>query len=418
MLGYVTSSASLSDYRAAFTTPGALSPVIASMLARLPIAMVGLALLLYVRAETGSIAIAGLLSALSLVGVATGSVTQARLIDRFGPTRPLLTVTAAFGVVIAVTTVAIELNVPQPVLAVLAFTVGLTEPMVGPASRAMWPRLLPAGHLRNAALSYEAISLEVFFILGPGIAGVLTALPWHGTGFVVGGALMVIGTIWFCFTTTIRKWHTNHAAQRSFLGPLVVPGMRTLVLAVLGFGIVIGFIEVAIPESANRAGQPAMSGVLLSLMSVTSVLVGVVYGVHPWPRPMGLRLPFLLAVFGLLTMVLAVPSGLIALTLVLMIAGSAIAPQATAHSAAVELVVPPHLTAEGFGWVITAATAGIAIGQGASGLIAARFGPPASFAVGGAIGFIAAVLLLTRHSTMDTPHPRPAAVTEHDAVKG
>ena len=65
-------SAGLSDYRAALTTPGARGPVLAALIGRLPIAMVGLSLLLYVQRSTGSFAIAGLVSAATLVAVAIG----------------------------------------------------------------------------------------------------------------------------------------------------------------------------------------------------------------------------------------------------------------------------------------------------------------------------------------------------------
>ena len=45
----MSSSSSLADYRAALTAPGALLPAVASAVARLPMAMIGLATLLYVQ---------------------------------------------------------------------------------------------------------------------------------------------------------------------------------------------------------------------------------------------------------------------------------------------------------------------------------------------------------------------------------
>ena len=86
----MSSSASLADYRAALSAPGAAGPVLFSALGRLPIAMIGLATLLYVQRMTGSFAIAGLVSAGLLAGVSVGSVLQGRVIDKLGPSRPLL----------------------------------------------------------------------------------------------------------------------------------------------------------------------------------------------------------------------------------------------------------------------------------------------------------------------------------------
>ena len=195
----------LSDYRVALTTPAARRPLVASLLARLPIAMIGISGLLYVQHRTGTYAVAGLVSASTLVGVAIGSVVQGRLIDRFGPTRPLLVVVALFAVTMAGLVAAIESGAATPVLVVLAGGIGLFEPMCGSASRALWGRLLPSGPALTAAYSYEAISMEVFFILGPGLAGALIAAPWPGTGMVLGGACMAVGAVLVALSPAVRE---------------------------------------------------------------------------------------------------------------------------------------------------------------------------------------------------------------------
>ena len=71
---------SLADYRSALTTPGAPAPVLAAALGRFPIAMFGMATLLYVQRTSGSFATAGLVSAGVLAGVSLGSVVQGRII--------------------------------------------------------------------------------------------------------------------------------------------------------------------------------------------------------------------------------------------------------------------------------------------------------------------------------------------------
>ena len=105
-------SASLRDYRTALTTPAARGPVLASALGRLPIAMVGLSILLYVQQETRSFAIAGLVSAAALIGVASGSVIQGRLMDRLGPSRPLLVACALLAGFTAAAVFAIQAQAP------------------------------------------------------------------------------------------------------------------------------------------------------------------------------------------------------------------------------------------------------------------------------------------------------------------
>ena len=133
-------SVSLADYRAALSTPRATAPVLTSLLGRLPIAMIGLALMLYVQRETGSFAAAGLVSAGELIGVACGSVVQSRIIDRIGPSRPMAVMSLVLALLVSAEIAAIELGAPVAVLTTLGFALGLSQPTVAPASRALWTR--------------------------------------------------------------------------------------------------------------------------------------------------------------------------------------------------------------------------------------------------------------------------------------
>ena len=402
----MSQSARLSDYRAALTTPGMRGPVIASLLARLPIAMVGLSLLLYVQRETGSFAAAGLVSASSLVGVAVGSIVQGRLMDRLGPTRPLLAAVSLFAVFVALAIGAVEAGAALAVLVPVAFMVGITEPMVGSASRALWSHVVPAGSTRLAGYAYEAISMEVFFILGPGLAGLLVTAPWAGTGVVIGAASMAVGALWFALNPTVRGVRPAPRG-RSLLGALASPGMRTVALAALGFGVTIGFIEVAVPAAAAQAGHVGVGGLLLSLWSVSSVLFGILYSMKPFPRAMHLRLPVLLGGFAVLSLLLAVPTTLIGLGAALFVVGTLITPQATTHSAAIEQVAPAGTATEAFGWVVTAVTVGLAIGQSASGQLVEVYGTGAAFVAAAVSGFVIAVLVWVFRRTVAAGVPQP-----------
>lgn len=407
--GDSSSRTTVADYRAALTTPGSTGPVLASLLARLPIAMIGMSALLYIQHETDSFATAGLVSAGSLVGVSLGAIVQGRLIDRFGPTRPLLAVTTLSMLMMTGLIVSVESRAATFVLLALAVGVGMNEPMVGSASRALWSRLLPPGPTRAAAYSYEAISMEVFFILGPGLAGLLVAAPWPGTGVIVGAACQATGATSFALCAAVRAWRPAHSGGRRMLGALASPGMRTLAVAVLGFGMVIGFVEVAVPAAATRSGQPTIGGLLLSVWSVSSVAFGIAYSLRPWPRAMSRRLPTLLGMFGVLVSILAAPSTLWGLALAMLVAGALITPQSTTHSTAIELVAPKGTAAEAFGWVLTGVTLGIAAGQSVSGYLVEHGGPPMSFLAASAAAIVLAGVVWLLRGTI-----RPFAAAEAD----
>ncbi|MCE7009364.1 MFS transporter [Kibdelosporangium philippinense] len=392
---------SFADYRTALTTPGARGPVIAAVFARLPIAMVGFSLLFYVQRTTGSYATAGFVSAGALIGAAIGSVTQGRIMDRLGPSRPLLATSSAFAVFVTIAIISIESGASTPALVAFAFLVGKTQPTVGSASRTLWSRLLPAGRARQAAYNYDAISIEVFFILGPGLAGLLAALPWGGTAVLVSALSQTAGAIAFALTKTVREQEpmAAHSGSR-LLGPLVSPGMWTVILAVMGFGVVIGFVEVAVPAAATAAGQQAMGGLMLSVWSVSSVIFGVIYGMRPWPRPLHLRLPVLLGAFGILVTFSAIPTTLFWLGVTLLIAGAMITPQSTSHSTVLEQVAPPSTMTEAFGWVITAVTLGLAVGQSASGYLVEHVSVSSAFVAAAIAGVIFAGLVFVFRGTI------------------
>lgn len=404
-------NASLADYRTALRTPGSFGPVLFSLLARLPVAMVGFSVLLYVQRETGTFAIAGLVGASLVLGVSLGSVIQGRIIDRFGPTRPILLVTVLFAVAISALVFAIDAHAATGLLVTLAVASGLTEPMIASASRSLWSRLLPPGHARDAAYAYEAISMEVFFILGPAFAGLMLAMPWPGSGVIAGAACMIIGSCAFAVTPAVREWRAKPATEHrgTWLGAMAGPGMRTLGIAALGFGVVIGFVEVAAPAVATKAGHPTIGGLLLSIWSLSSVLFGVYYSLRPWPRPLAQRMPVLLGGFGLMVGMLALPTSLAPTSMVILgcamvIAGALITPQATTHSKVIELVAPKGTATEAFGWVITAVTLGIAAGQSISGYLVETFGPPVSFLAAAFSGvLLAAVLFARRHTVSGSP---------------
>jgi MFS family permease len=400
----VSSSVSLSAYRAALSTPGATVPAVFSALGRLPVAMYALATLLYLQGATGSFAAAGLVSAGSLVGVALGSVVQGRIVDRLGPTRPLLLVAVLFTAAVGVLVGAVETGAPLSVLVTAAAVAGAAQPALPGASRALWGRLIPPGPRRAAAYGYEAISMEVFFILGPALAALLVAAPWPGTGLLVAATAAVVGTVGFALTGAVRAVRAGSVGPR--LGPLGAvahPGVRTVALAGLGFGLVVGGVEVGVPAVAAEAGSRVLGGVLISAWSVVSVLAGVVYSVRPWPRPLHLRLPVLLGVFGVLVAAMA-PAGatgsLVALAAVMLVAGAAITPQMTSQSLALELAAPPGTATEAFGWVITAITLGVAAGQSGAGWAVETAGAPAAFLACGVAGVVLAVVLWLRRDTL------------------
>lgn len=394
------------EYATVLRTPGASLPAAASLIARLPVAMGSMSLLIYIQRTTGTFAEAGAVGGGALLGLAFGSVIQGRLIDRFGATRMLSVAVACFLVVAVANFAAIETHASLPVLLAAAFAFGVTQPAVATASRGVWGHLIPPGRLREAAFTYEAISLEMFFILGPGIAGILAALPWAGTGLLVTTILFIVGTTAFAWTPAIRRWQPGRAPgtpAAGLLGVVRARGAQTLLVLVLGLGLVFGFAEVAIPAWTTLEGVPELAGVLLGVWALSGVVFGVLYAARPWPKRLDVRGPVLLATFAVLVSFTALAPSLAWLALGLVISGTLITPQSTLHSLLVERVAPEGTAAEAFGWVITAVTLGVGVGQAISGQIVELLGPHAALALTAVPGLLAAGVAWLRRRTIAEP---------------
>src|SRR5215207_6247676 len=121
----------------------------------MPVGIDSLAIVLFVRAETGSFARAGLTAAAFGIGAGVTSPLQGRLIDHHGHARvmlPLATLHAA----------------PLGALVVCGLVVGATVPPVGSVVRPMLPRLLGERQdLLPTAYAVDGIAIETVFIGGP-----------------------------------------------------------------------------------------------------------------------------------------------------------------------------------------------------------------------------------------------------------
>src|SRR5450755_3542465 len=127
-----------------------------SILARLPLAMLSIGLLVHAQYLTGSFAAAGVVTGVYAIALGVGGPLLGQFVDRRGQTSVLLasaTVAAALLVAIAVQPVGASLAV----LLALAAGIGLAEPPVGACLRTQLPALLADPSAVRAAYALEAL---------------------------------------------------------------------------------------------------------------------------------------------------------------------------------------------------------------------------------------------------------------------
>ncbi len=415
----------MASARTALAVPGALPMAAWSVLGRFAFAMINLSLLIYVEARTGSYAVAGVISAASLVGTAAGVIGQSRLIDRYGPTRTLLAFTGPYALLSVGVIILIHTGLPTLPLAALVAAQCMALPTVQVASRTMWRHLVPAGPVRDAAYSYEAVSFELCWLLGPAVAAVLATSLWPGSALLVAVTLSTAAAAGFALTSAARS-HRRPAApetsarslERSVDGTadgFHPAGLAVLLVATCAFGLTVGFVVVGVTAGTQANGVPQLAGLLLGLWSISSVLSGMAYQRSPWPRPAAVRLPVLIAAFGMILLIPSLLGGALPLTVAVILAGATLVPQITLHNTLLDGLVPQRRLSEAFGWLTTAIFAANAGGQALGGLVTQHYDYHAGFltAVACAVS-LAAVVWAGRRQLMPKRSSTTAEADTHN----
>ena len=394
-------------YGEVLRVPYVAALVAATLAARFPIGINALAIVLYLRASTGSFAIAGGVAGALAAGSGIGAPVQGRFVDRFGQRRVLVPLAVIHASALGALVVSGELGAPVAVLVACGFAAGFAMPPTSAVLRSMWPDLLrDRPQLLQAAYALDSVSIEVIFVLGPLLTAAIAALASPATALIISAASVIAGTLAFTALPPSRAIQPDREASRAgVLGALHSPGVRSLVLTSLPAGIGIGICEVALPAFSHASGAAELAGLLLAVWSAGSAVGGLVYGALSHRPPLG-RVH--LAVAGLLPLSLlpmaAAPSPAVMAVLVIP-AGMFIAPLLATRNELIGWVAPPGARTEAYTWPVTAFVGGIAIGSAMAGGIVEASGWRPAFLVATAAAGIGAIIAVACRNTL---HPAGA----------
>ena len=386
----------------------ATSPAfVASILARLPLAMLTIGMLVHVEHVTGSFAAAGLVSGTLAVAQGAGGPALARLVDRRGQTAVLLAGALVSGAAL-VATAALPADAPLTTLIALATVIGLATPPVGPCMRALLPGMVEDADAQRGAYAIDSAAVELTWVSGPPLVLVAGTLLSTGVALVVAGAILTVSTLLFAATKSSRAWRPEPKTAGEATGALRSAAVRTLVIALGSAGVLFGATEVAVTAAADALGGTAVAGPLLGLWGVGSLIGGIVVARSGGGARTGAGLAALLAVLAATHLALAAAAGsTIALGAVIVLAGSMIAPTCATAYAMVDAAAPAGTTTEAFAWLATAIAIGTSAGAAAAGAVADASGPAPTFVLAGLAGAIGAAVTILRARTI-TPAPVPA----------
>ncbi len=383
-------------YRAFFAQPDVTAMVVVAWLSRMPVGMIGLAMLMFMRESLGDFKAAGSVVGVYFVSMAVFAPVCGRVIDRVGPHWPLRVTGILNSVFLALLFVVVTQKMPQAIIMLAAFFAGAFAPPIAVLTRTLWRHRFPDEVNRRMAFSVDSIMIELNFTIGPA----LIALVIAGFGAKVAFALALIVTsgafIVFLFTPALKYWQQESHIERHLLGPLTEPKLVGLFVATFGLTFSFGILEVGYPAFATHLAMPVLAGILLGVNSLGSAVGGAIYGVlHP-KAPLERQ-------FALAIGIMAVPfllhwwvDQVVVFAVIAFFAGTLIAPALTAQTLLITRIVPNKYATEAFTWSATFIVSGIGIGMAAGGAVAEIIDVKSTFLLGSIVlaGMSIAALLL------------------------
>ncbi|MER5639043.1 MFS transporter [Kitasatospora sp. NPDC002227] len=362
-------------YRAVLALPHARRLFLAAMLGRLCYGLMGLPLLLALRADAGSYALAG--TATGLAGLVTALLgpVRARLVERHRAALPVLAV--VYAALLGALALACAVRLAPVLTACLAVLAGVFPPPVGPLMRTLWGRLVADEGQLQCALSLDTAAESTVFALGPVLGGYLVVAIGAPAALAVVAAVVLVG--FGLLTQALRGAELTIVVKRGERrrNPLRGTGIGSAAVLVLGAAAGLSMVEVGVVA----AWGTVVAGVLAMLFSVGGVLGGLLYGRRRWRGALQYR-PLVLGAAGaagyLLPALLHAPALAGA---ALLLAGACCDVLLVTAYQLVDARVPEGSRTEAGAWINTAYNLGAAFGAAVGGVVVDRVGPFAVYPV-------------------------------------
>jgi MFS family permease len=386
---------SLARYAILLERPELRRTIVASVIGRLPIGILGLAILLATRAASGSFGHAGAAAACYLAGLAAMAPVFGRVIDRTGPATILLVCAVVFPATLLALVTALRLDAPAWAAFTFAALAGASFPPITVCLRTfLRQRLLEEAQLATA-YSLESVLIDVIFIIGPMLVALFVAYLSAGMAVLFAGTCGFVGTLLFRRSPLLAHWRIEQRQAASFFGPLSVRGFVPLLVVILAYSGAFGLLEIGVTAYAAEAGKPALAGLILGLMSVGSALGGLAYGSRGWRLKLPQQFALMLLLMGIGIAALSLIGNAVLFVALGIVAGIVMAPALIIQSMLVAKTAPPQYATEAFTWSTSCLLTGVGLGLATGGLVLERASAAAVFGAGGAVSLGAAALAYT-----------------------
>jgi predicted MFS family arabinose efflux permease len=383
--------------------PGYVRFLSAASLARISDEMFGVGVVLLVLDRTGDEALAGaVVAAVTLPSLVTGPLLGAWL-DLTGRRRILMVIDQIVIASVVLALAALVGHAPTWAILLLALPAGVTYPLSFGGFTSMIPSLVP-GELLPPANALETSSFNSALVIGPALAGTLSATVGVAAPLIVEAALALAALVLILRIPSLDRPPQREdgrtllgIAAEGLLQIVAVPQLRAVTVAAgVGLGG-LGLLTVAFPLYAvdHLGVEKSTSGYMWAAFAVGST-IGALALVRLQRRLPPERIVLAgYALFGLLMLTwqladsVAVLLGLIALAA--MVDGPALAAQFAVR----QRYVPPSLYGQVFTTAVGLKVGCLALGAAASGALVTRLGSAEVLALAAVMQLTAAAIGVT-----------------------
>jgi MFS family permease len=387
----------LNRYRQVFAGNSAWRFSTAGFIARLPVSMVGIGILMYVEEERGSYTIAGAVSGSISIAAAIGGPLSSRLVDKLGqhrvlPIQILLIVLCSMALVVLIPS-----DVPAPYLFIFSIGSGLVYPSIGALVRSRWTALLVSGPVLLTAFSIESIIDELIFIVGPTIAAT-TSVKFHPAApQIIAMFLLAGGGLWLASMRSTEPPINKHQGKHG--KPVILQNGLIYMWGVhIAIGMFFGAVETSIIAFTKLAGQPIYGGIVMAVWAFGSLLGGFVYGGLHFKSALHNQLIVVTLLLVPATAAMVFVDSIPMLALLSIAAGIGISPLLIASAAITQRRSPVGRTTEAIASMYAGIGLGFAFAAAMAGWLIDNRGTSYSFALGAfATLFTLAITLIGRN---------------------
>lgn len=280
-----------SVYAELFRTPGARRIASAGFIARMPIAMDTLAIILFVQSVDGRYAIAGSLTAVAALTTVISSPLWSKVADHYGQ-RLVLTIAVPIRVVSIITFILLVKSA-APIWSwfLTIFIAESASVSIGSMTRRRWVHMIDGEKKQLLATSYAFESLldEFIYILGPVITTAVVATFAPVAGLILGICFLIIGAP---LIATHRS--SDPGIEHREVGEKLKSVMRNRKLQAVGIPLTIAggsfsAVNICVVAFSDERGMKSVSGLLLGLWAVGGAVSALINGAIRWKISHGSR---------------------------------------------------------------------------------------------------------------------------------